>query len=89
MSPYLPFGAGRHPCIGEQFAYLQISTIITALVRRMEFRFDGEFPKSDYAVRLGFSFGLSCWAWANGTFSQSMMVQPMPCQILYRRRHFD
>ena len=54
VSPYLPFGAGRHRCIGEQFAYLQISTIITALVRRMEFRLDGEFPKSDYAVRLGF-----------------------------------
>ncbi|KAI0749434.1 lanosterol 14-alpha-demethylase [Daedaleopsis nitida] len=68
ISPYLPFGAGRHRCIGEQFAYLQISTVISALVRRMEFRLQGEFPKSDYS---------------------SMMVQPLPCQILYRRRNFD
>ncbi|TBU32626.1 lanosterol 14-alpha-demethylase [Dichomitus squalens] len=68
VSPYLPFGAGRHRCIGEQFAYLQISTIITALIRRMEFRIEGEFPKPDYT---------------------SMMVQPLPCQIMYRRRNFD
>ncbi len=51
VSPYLPFGAGRHRCIGEQFAYLQISTIIVALIRRMEFRIEGEFPKADYGVR--------------------------------------
>ena len=54
VSPYLPFGAGRHRCIGEQFAYLQISTVIIALIRRMEFRIEGEFPKADYAVRLAF-----------------------------------
>ncbi|PIL35698.1 cytochrome P450 [Ganoderma sinense ZZ0214-1] len=68
VSPYLPFGAGRHRCIGEQFAYLQISTVIIALIRRLEFRIEGEFPKADYA---------------------SMMVQPMPSQIMYRRRKFD
>ncbi|KAI0749433.1 sterol 14 alpha-demethylase [Daedaleopsis nitida] len=64
-SPYLPFGAGRHRCIGEQFAYLQIGTVISALIRRMEFRLEEEFPRPDYS---------------------SMMVQPMPCQIMYRRR---
>ena len=36
-SPYLPFGAGRHRCIGEQFAYVQLQTILATLVR--EFRF--------------------------------------------------
>ena len=32
-SPYLPFGAGRHRCIGEQFAYLQLQTITATMVR--------------------------------------------------------
>jgi len=36
-SPYLPFGAGRHRCIGEQFAYVQLQTILATMVR--EFRF--------------------------------------------------
>ncbi|QIW96636.1 hypothetical protein AMS68_002154 [Peltaster fructicola] len=36
-SPYLPFGAGRHRCIGEQFAYLQLQTILATLMR--DFRF--------------------------------------------------
>ena len=35
-SPYLPFGAGRHRCIGEQFAYLQLTTILVTMMR--EFR---------------------------------------------------
>lgn len=36
-SPYLPFGAGRHRCIGEQFAYLQLQTIMAALIRDFKF----------------------------------------------------
>lgn len=36
-SPYLPFGAGRHRCIGEQFAYVQLQTILATLIR--DFRF--------------------------------------------------
>ncbi|KAJ5475071.1 Eburicol 14-alpha-demethylase [Penicillium diatomitis] len=36
-SPYLPFGAGRHRCIGEQFAYVQLGTILAALVRQFKF----------------------------------------------------
>jgi cytochrome P450 len=32
-SPYLPFGAGRHRCIGEQFAYVQLQTVLAAVVR--------------------------------------------------------
>lgn len=35
-SPYLPFGAGRHRCIGEQFAYLQLGTIIATVVREVK-----------------------------------------------------
>lgn len=37
-SPYLPFGAGRHRCIGEQFAYTQLQTILATLVRDFRFR---------------------------------------------------
>ncbi|GBE88329.1 Lanosterol 14-alpha demethylase [Sparassis crispa] len=65
-SPYLPFGAGRHRCIGEQFAYLQVGAIITTFIRNIEFRLEEPFPKSDYT---------------------SMMVQPFPCHIAYRRRN--
>ncbi|KAL9051439.1 MAG: hypothetical protein Q9162_006008 [Coniocarpon cinnabarinum] len=42
-SPYLPFGAGRHRCIGEQFAYLQLGTIIATTVRYIRFyNLDGQ-----------------------------------------------
>jgi cytochrome P450 len=37
-SPYLPFGAGRHRCIGEQFAYVQLQTILVAFVREFKLR---------------------------------------------------
>lgn len=36
-SPYLPFGAGRHRCIGEQFAYLQLQTILATVMREVRF----------------------------------------------------
>ena len=36
-SPYLPFGAGRHRCIGEQFAYVQLQTILAILIRELKF----------------------------------------------------
>lgn len=52
-SPYLPFGAGRHRCIGEQFAYLQLQTIVANMVRLFKFRNpDGSTGKTvdtDYA----------------------------------------
>ncbi|KAJ1917453.1 Lanosterol 14-alpha-demethylase [Mycoemilia scoparia] len=49
-SPYLPFGAGRHRCIGEQFAYIQIKTILYVLLKRFDFKLDEKrgMPKSDY-----------------------------------------
>lgn len=34
---YIPFGAGRHRCIGESFAILQIKTIFATLLREFEF----------------------------------------------------
>lgn len=47
-SPYLPFGAGRHRCIGEQFAYLQVGTIVSTIIREVELRLNEPFPKPDY-----------------------------------------
>jgi sterol 14-demethylase len=36
-SPYLPFGAGRHRCIGEQFANVQLQVITAEIVRLFKF----------------------------------------------------
>ncbi|KAG2365572.1 cytochrome P450 [Suillus spraguei] len=50
-SPYLPFGAGRHRCIGEQFAYLQLGVLISSIIRKVEIRLDDdvtEIPASNY-----------------------------------------
>ncbi|KAJ2924499.1 hypothetical protein H1R20_g12599, partial [Candolleomyces eurysporus] len=48
-SPYQPFGAGRHRCIGEQYAYMQLGTILAVMVRNFELRIDG-VPEIDYHV---------------------------------------
>ena len=37
-SPYLPFGAGRHRCIGEQFAYVQLGTVVATMVKLLSFK---------------------------------------------------
>jgi sterol 14alpha-demethylase len=54
-SPYLPFGAGRHRCIGEQFAYVQLAAICATLVRELKFKnapnVEG-VPDTDYSVSL-------------------------------------
>ncbi|KAJ2934678.1 hypothetical protein H1R20_g2425, partial [Candolleomyces eurysporus] len=46
-SPYQPFGAGRHRCIGEQFAYLQLGTILATVVRNVELWIE-KIPEPDY-----------------------------------------
>ncbi|KAE9390697.1 cytochrome P450 [Gymnopus androsaceus JB14] len=47
-SPYQPFGAGRHRYIGEQFAYLQLGTILSTLIRKMEFKIPTVVPEHNY-----------------------------------------
>lgn len=37
-SPYLPFGGGRHRCIGEKFAYVQLGVILAMFVRSFRFK---------------------------------------------------
>ncbi|KAL1959510.1 hypothetical protein VTO42DRAFT_1955 [Malbranchea cinnamomea] len=51
-SPYLPFGSGRHRCIGEQFAYVQLGTITAMLVRHLKLKkAEGakDLPDTDYS----------------------------------------
>ncbi|KAH7050239.1 cytochrome P450 51 [Macrophomina phaseolina] len=51
-SPYLPFGAGRHRCIGEKFAYLNLGVILATLVRNFKFYNPEDrngIPDTDYA----------------------------------------
>ncbi|EDR08390.1 uncharacterized protein LACBIDRAFT_234769, partial [Laccaria bicolor S238N-H82] len=57
-SPYQPFGAGKHRCIGEQFAYLQLGTIIATVIRNMELRIE-KVPEHNYHVGLSFANQLS------------------------------
>lgn len=50
---YVPFGAGRHRCIGEQFAYVQIKTIWATLLRKYKFDLvDEYFPKTNFATMI-------------------------------------
>nr|QEI47035.1 lanosterol 14-alpha demethylase [Candida parapsilosis]QEI47039.1 lanosterol 14-alpha demethylase [Candida parapsilosis] len=48
-SSYLPFGGGRHRCIGEQFAYVQLGTILTTFVYNLKWKLaNGKVPDVDY-----------------------------------------
>ncbi len=49
-SPYLPFGGGRHRCIGEQFAYVQLGTILATYVYNLRWKFTPghQLPAVDY-----------------------------------------
>ena len=52
-NPYLPFGAGRHRCIGETFAYVQLATTLAIMVKTFKWkRLDEMAPmvQTDYSV---------------------------------------
>ena len=55
-SPYIPFGAGRHRCIGEQFAYVQLGAIVATWVRIFKLQSAGKkaIPNTDYSVSFKF-----------------------------------
>lgn len=46
----MPTPLHSHRCIGEQFAYLQLGTIIANFVRHFDWKLDGKFPDPDYSV---------------------------------------
>ncbi|KAJ3126079.1 Lanosterol 14-alpha-demethylase [Nowakowskiella sp. JEL0407] len=53
-SHLLPFGAGRHRCIGENFAYVQLKTLLCMFLRKYDIDLPKDskgnvlFPKADY-----------------------------------------
>ena len=52
-STYLPFGAGRHRCIGEQFANIQLAVVVSMMVRNFRLEnVDGRtgVVATDYSV---------------------------------------
>lgn len=45
---YLGFGGGRHACMGQMFAMLQIKTIWSILLRNFDFEMLDPFPEPDF-----------------------------------------
>lgn len=45
---YMGFGGGRHACIGQNFAYLQIKSIWSVLLRNFDFEMLDPVPEADY-----------------------------------------
>jgi len=45
---YISFGGGRHGCLGEPFAYLQIKAIWSQLLRNFELELISPFPETDW-----------------------------------------
>ena len=47
---FCAFGGGVHGCLGEQFGYLQVKTIVSLLLRRFELEPVGPLPKPNHAA---------------------------------------
>eukprot|EP00752_Nemacystus_decipiens_P012521 g11089.t1 len=45
---FLGFGAGMHQCMGQQFAYIQVKTILSVLLREYDIEMVGELPQPDF-----------------------------------------
>lgn len=46
----IPFGSGRHHCLGDKFAFVQLKSIASVLFRKYNIEMLGEFPKKDYSA---------------------------------------
>ena len=47
---HLGFGGGIHQCMGQQFGYMQVKTIISWLLRNYDMDLDGPVPDADYTA---------------------------------------
>jgi len=47
---YLGFGGGMHQCMGQQFGYLQVKTILATLFSKYEIEMLGPLPEPDYTA---------------------------------------
>jgi sterol 14-demethylase len=47
---WIPFGGGRHSCLGEKFATVQLKAIASVLIRKYNMEMLDEFPKPDYSA---------------------------------------
>ncbi|WVZ91480.1 hypothetical protein U9M48_037646 [Paspalum notatum var. saurae] len=47
---YLSFGGGRHACVGEAFAFMQIKLIWSHLLRNFELELVSPFPRTDWTM---------------------------------------
>lgn len=85
-STYLPFGAGRHRCIGEQFAYIQLTMVVTVMVGEFKLRsIDGkkDVVATDYSVSDQSYSVLGRWL----TYLQSLFSRPMePALVHWEKR---
>lgn len=45
---FCAFGGGKHGCLGEQFGYLQVKTIVSIFLRRFEVKTLGNMPLPNY-----------------------------------------
>jgi len=46
---FVAFGGGRHGCLGERFAFVQVKTIWSVLLRKYEFELlDDKLPETDF-----------------------------------------
>ena len=86
-STYLPFGAGRHRCIGEQFAILQLSIVLIVMVRTFKLStVDGKrgVVATDYSVSMP-ALVARCETWLMRI--QSMFARPMePALVRWEKR---
>jgi hypothetical protein len=95
---WVPFGAGRHRCIGFEFAQIQIRSIMSTILRSYELHLPPGEPCCEPPSRLiARSFFLAQFAkllYANACLAgqlpeidfTTMLHCPKNCNIIYKRR---